>query len=380
MKKLFYLIVFLSTVFASAQGLEPKTYVGNGIVVGPKTTTEINALTVTPNGYVQVNETTGTIFLRVGGSWVNTGLASNISITDSGDNFTATDVEGALAELASASGTDSGQTKVYEAGATKTITLSDFLDGGSLTGRSKVIYHTANDTLTLATGLGQTGRLVSAYHRVMGDSVTVLKDAATLVNSNITKDNTGITSDGLVSYTDFFLDILPTGEFLMSNDTTLVAYTAPPAYVYQGDNAADPNNEQNNTTGFSVGQNGALAVNATNPQNGTYSVGFDVTTGGIAADSNFICSGVTSGQDVTITFYLWRPTGSTGNLFPRLNTGDGWTNITTGSQLVGVAGNNTWTLVTLRGEATTNNPSVNWIDGNPSDHIYKVDNIVLTIN
>ena len=308
MKKLFCLILFLATLSVSAQ-LEPRTYVGNGMVLGPKTTTEINTLTTTPDGYIQVNETTGTIFLRVGGAWVNTGLASNITITDSGNNFTATDVEGALAELAASVGgsgitdgdkgditvsgsgttwtidnsavtgtkigldaitsakvqdgallwddmsqtnsastgniatysaartvtwvdpaslgiTDSGQTKAYVSGSTKTYTLSDFLESGSLTGRSIIHNHTTNDTITLPTGLGQTGRIVRKENWLTGaTSVYIRKGVgAIVINGQLDYDAAGITEDGLMAYGDFIIDLLPNGSYKVYSDVPLVAH------------------------------------------------------------------------------------------------------------------------------------------------------------
>tara|TARA_R110000822_G_scaffold36734_15_gene103258 strand:- start:3857 stop:5260 length:1404 start_codon:yes stop_codon:yes gene_type:complete len=100
MKKLILLAIMLTSYLGFSQ-LEPKTAVVNGTVINGKTTANIQALAVAPNGYIQYSTDTETLWLKTASGWVDTGTAgtddqtlaevlasgnsgSNLGITSSG--------------------------------------------------------------------------------------------------------------------------------------------------------------------------------------------------------------------------------------------------------------------------------------------------------
>lgn len=244
--------------------------------------------------------------------------AAEVPIADTGDNFTATDVEGALAELAGASGTDSGQTKTYGTGSSETLTLSSFLEGGSLTGRAKVVAHTANDTITTATGLGQTGRYISALHLLNGaDSVYIKKGSgATLINRTIAYNGSGVSEDGIWATTDFFLSITSDGAIEVDGSDVFLAHTEVVENDIYGNfagAAAFPNATANaGWTGF----NGATySLETSDTRTGTSAIRVDGTTGSASSAEVYLQApfdeAITNGDVITWRGYVKNVSGST---------------------------------------------------------------------
>lgn len=129
-------------------------------------------------------------------------------------------------DFGSGGGSDSGQIKNEAVGTTKTYGLSDFLEGGSLTGRPVIHFHSTNDTITLPSGLGQAGRVVRKENWFTGATSVYIKKGvgAILKNGQSAYDVAGITEDGLMAYGDFIIDLLSDGSFKVYSDVPLVAH------------------------------------------------------------------------------------------------------------------------------------------------------------
>ena len=156
-----------------------------------------------------------------------------------------------------------------------------------------------------------------------------------------------------------------------------VTTSAPvPTAIYAGANALDPTNEVDGIANISANTNVSVSSSTTQVDDGTYSIFVDVGTDGNPIDMNLVLQGVTAGQDVTITFMVYRPDGSASNMAGWMRVADGWTS-QTGTN-IGSLPYDTWRPITLSGVATQNNPSVE-IDGSPTGDFY-IDNVVITEN
>ena len=106
MKKLLliFTLIFTSTIYSQVGVTK-----SNGIRYRGYTTAQIQSLPNPTNGYTVNNSETNSKWEYQNGIWVDTQntdsqTAAEVPITDTGANFTATDVEGALAELAAGGG------------------------------------------------------------------------------------------------------------------------------------------------------------------------------------------------------------------------------------------------------------------------------------
>ena len=156
-----------------------------------------------------------------------------------------------------------------------------------------------------------------------------------------------------------------------------VTTSAPvPTAIYAGANALDPTNEVDGIANISANTNVSVSSSTTQVDDGTYSIFVDVGTDGNPIDMNLVLQGVTAGQDVTITFMVYRPDGSASNMAGWMRVADGWTS-QTGTN-IGSLPYDTWRPITLSGVATQNNPAIE-IDGSPTGDFY-IDNVVITEN
>tara|TARA_R110000822_G_scaffold227017_2_gene359725 strand:+ start:19016 stop:21205 length:2190 start_codon:yes stop_codon:yes gene_type:complete len=280
-------------------------------------------------------------------------------------------------------GADSGQGFAYKLGTTKTFDLTDFVDGGVLTNKKIFNSYATDEIITLPTGLGQAGLVLHSIISLDGAAEVYLKKGAgtTLYLSDLA---TAVPDDGIKligGFKEGTLQLLPNGSYKFMGEATVFNEVVAPAYVYAGDNAIDPNNELNNSTGIAGVTNATISVSATDPQNGIYSAEANFTAGSTSTTATFVATGVNNGDNVSITFYLHRDANVGGNSFPRLYIADGWVAATNGVH--GTADVGVWTPFTLSGVATMNNPTVTWVSGGSTSTInakLKIDNVVITIN
>ena len=81
MKKI-VLIVFILVSYLGFSQLEPKTLVVNGAIINVKTTAQIQALAVAPEGYIQYSSDTQTLWIKTTTVWKDTGVSGDLSATD----------------------------------------------------------------------------------------------------------------------------------------------------------------------------------------------------------------------------------------------------------------------------------------------------------
>jgi hypothetical protein len=74
MKKIFIILFVLISYIGHSQALEPKTIVVNGAVINVKTTSQIQAIAVAPEGYIQYSSDTQTIWIKTATVWKDTGI------------------------------------------------------------------------------------------------------------------------------------------------------------------------------------------------------------------------------------------------------------------------------------------------------------------
>lgn len=271
------------------------------------------------------------------------------------NGVTEANVQAELEKLNAASGTDSGQAKIYEAGSTKTLSLSDFVDSGNVNGKGKVITHSSHHTLTAQSGLGQAGLLITAYHKLIGaDSLTILKGDAVLINDNIDWNPAGVSSDGLVVYKDTFISILPNGAYTVSSDSTIVAYNLPPTDLYEGNNAMDVN-EVDGVANIPSVSGVNITSSSSQVYDGARSIYFE-NTNGTTTNVYFPMQNALIGDNITADIYYYRPSGEAGNVFLFFDDVQGWTSDDSCGASA-TTGTNTWTPCSLIGIPTINNPN-----------------------
>lgn len=151
--------------------------------------------------------------------------------------------------------------------------------------------------------------------------------------------------------------------------------------VYNGQNAADPNNEVNGTANITViGTELTLSSVTTSPtpQNGSYSLKFTQNAGtNTTARGNITLVGINNGDNVTVSLYCQETVGANWQIL--LRTSDGWTT----NETINLSDGGTWTQYTFSANtATQDDPSIR-IQGTSSSDTGDecgVDNIVITLN
>lgn len=273
-------------------------------------------------------------------------------------------------------GSDSGQSAVYRSGTSKTWDLSDFVEGGTLNSRKILHDFTTNETITLQSGLGQTGRVLANIARLGtgADTLNILKGTATLIANKQVVTTDGVRVIG--NYDNIVSQLLPDGTIQVSTDATIVGYDVA---LYQGNNAADPVNEINgfaNTTS----ENGTSTSSIDFAQNGTYSLKFEAnstTTG----RHFYQTQNIAIGDVVTGTMYIYRDsaTDPSSNIFVGALAADGWNanSLTT----IDNTGINAWIAVNFTATATIANPPLrSYATSIAAGNIWYTDNISYTIN
>ena len=248
---------------------------------------------------------------------------------------------------------------------------------------------TANETLT-ANDFDTDEKMYLVFNSASNIIITV--DDVALIGKSVSMFNQGA---GLVRFIEGTANIDANGgdafqlaqyahagliEFPGNIYRPVGSWTAftPPSYTTQ--NAANPFQEANATTGFVADANVSFASSTTQVTNGTYSVYCNITNVGSTFDVDLQTTGIANGDNVTITYDLYRD-GATasGNVFARLQTGSGWS---VAQQFnIGDGNNNAFTSVSLTGVATQANPNVQVANGTVTslNGVY-IDNIVITIN
>lgn len=139
-------------------------------------------------------------------------------------------------------------------------------------------------------------------------------------------------------------------------DMQLLAYQQANAVtaLYDGQNAADPVNEVNGVSGITQ-NNMTLSSVASPVQDGIYAVQGEVDA--TATARMFITTnGITSGDSVTFTFYVYRPSAYTvsGNIFSGVVASEGWDS--NGLVVIDNSMVDYWVEVTFTRTATVDNP------------------------
>lgn len=248
--------------------------------------------------------------------------ASEIAIVDSGALITATDVEGALAEIAAGSVSDSGQgvsASTKSAGASETYDNSDITVSGGSTAKKKWNRHTANDTVVL-------DATITLYEQFWieqnwgADSVYIKKGASTtfytqdsvaaIASDGVVLKNRDLASIAAVSSNVFFLN----GPFTYHQEATVNPWELD-GYAGSLGTEANATYATEGVGGIYIGLvsqlGGTQAVESAAPINGTYSLSVTATTA-TNGRLRLAVYGLTNGQVYEYSYTYKMATGSNG--------------------------------------------------------------------
>lgn len=294
--------------------------------------------------------------------------------TDSG--LTANDVQDAIDELASGSGSDSGQSMSLQTktDVTETFNNADVVNAGTATDKRKFTTFTGTNEITLDDTITLYNQPFLLFHKSATGSTTLKKGTGTTF---IISDQGELSEDG-VTFTDYAnasVIALSSNEYLITC-STCATYTESTA-IYQGNNAADPNNEVDSVVNT---DNNSLFIitsveSSPNPQNGSSSLLFQQDNAdNTSSDAYIELSGLDTSKTYTITLYTQEVNGL--NWVVGLDDSQGWGL----DDLKSVSADGVWVQMSFSGSPSVTNPKIR-INGTASSDLgdlLAIDNIVIT--
>lgn len=238
---------------------------------------------------------------------INRGFISNDGFITDALHLTTKDYVDT--EISAASGTDSGQIKTLSTGSSKTFALSDFVDSGSLTGREQVHSYTSNDTITLPTGLGQTGRIVRTQLSLDGaDSVYIKKGASATIY--IPDSTAAITaSDGFIlkgGRKSAIIELWPDDSYKFYSDEyvfhTEVACTFTAGNLFPSGNAASECTDEADSTSGWTSVNATISSVEGDTQEGTSAIQIQAI-GQNYSEGDYTVTGLTDNATYDVTYW-----------------------------------------------------------------------------
>lgn len=176
------------------------------------------------------------------------------------------------------------------------------------------------------------------------------------VHANIgNNDSVRLSGIGSVDFTETDVN---SGIFMVSlgEGASFYQYTEPP--IYQGNNAIDPNNEQNNTNGlFNTSVSAySFAVENTIVQNGSYSIAITRTD----ATDYYTCAiqteNITAGDEIEMSIWVYREAGYGANVQVKMDDDGHW--VTESNTNVSSTDSGQWVNVTQTAIAAIDNPRI----------------------
>lgn len=259
----------------------------------------------------------------------------------------ATNVQDALDEIAASSTATTGS-QYYPTTVTSKKTLTD-ADFSAAANYKSQLFNITSDTLELGDGVTSAN-----YNKALMVIPSSSSDNAYIKpvdgdTFRVLGTNTAFTADGIVLTgnevatifkTDANTWIVSASSYTEFNEVT---------YLYQGNNAADPNNEVNGIANIDIDANSSISSSIEQVQNGTYSVKVEKTTSA-ANNIHLSVSGLTIGQNYTVSAYVYRVDNG-GNLDMILDDFENWQ--ATVSDRNDFDNSGVWDLLTVTGQATS---------------------------